>query len=147
MTIDELMNNIKQLSLAHKDIVSYQVGESFDLATSKSSERYPAVWFEIPIASDYNDKRKKTHTAALNVLTLAKDDDILDQMKQTSFCESIMDDILQAIDAKYLNIGISDVNSLTLRSYTDDDLVGIRVDITFIVGRTCSYKENFNIDI
>lgn len=144
MTLQELIEDIKELALSHDQVVAFHVGETFDIATSKSSEKYPAVWFELPILTNYVDRRRKTHTVALNVLSLAKEDDIIDQMYKTSDMEVIMDGLLQAIDDKFQNIGLSDLTTISLRNFSDDDLVGVRCDVTFTVGRECDYKENFN---
>jgi len=147
MTINELITKISELALSHDQVVAFHVGETFDVATSKSSERYPAVWLEIPLTTDYQDARRKTHTTALNFLTLAKSDDISDQMYKTSDMEVIADQMLQAIDDKFQNIGLSDIVGLTLRNFSDDDLVGIRVDISFTIGRECDYKESFDTEL
>ena len=147
MTLNELITEIKALALAHDQVQSFQVGESFDVATSKSSERYPAVWFELPILISYDDARKKSHALALDVLTLAKEDDINDQMYKTSDMETIGDELLQAINDKFTNIGILGSGAITLRNFSDDDLVGVRVEVAFTVGRACDYKESFNTEI
>ena len=147
MTLNELIEDIKALALSHDQVVAVHIGNTFDIATSKSSEKYPAIWIELPILTSYIDRRKKTHTMALNALSLAKSDDIEDQMYKTSDMEIIMDEILQAIDDKYTNIGLSDLTSVTLRNFSDDDLVGVRTDISFTIGRVCDYKDSFNAEI
>ena len=147
MNLNELIVNIKDLALAHDQVQAFQIGETFDVATSKSSEKYPAVWFELPIVTDYQDSRRKIHTLALSVLTLAKSDDIDDQMYKTSDMEIIADELLQAIDKKYTNIGLSDLVGLSLRNFSDDDCVGYRVDITFTIGRECDIINSFNITV
>ena len=147
MTLQELIDDIKALALAHDQIVAFHIGETFDIATSKSSEKYPAIWVELPILTDYQDRRRKQHTLALNALTLAKSDDIDDQMNKTSDMEIIMDELLQAIDDKWQNIGLSDLTSITLRNFSDDDLVGVRTDVSLMVGRECDYKESFDTEI
>ena len=144
MTLNELIEDIKELALAHDQVISFHVGETFDIATSKSTERYPAVWFELPILTYYDDARKKTHGMALEVITLAKSDDITDQMEKTSDMEAIGDDILQAIGSKFQNIGLTEGGAVTLRGFSDDDLVGVRIELTLTVGRECDYKSRFN---
>lgn len=147
MTLQELITDIKTICLAHDQVVGFHIGNSFDVATSKSSERYPAIWFELPILMDYPDRRKKNFDFALNALSLVKEDDIDDVINKTSDMEVIMDEITQALDDKYQNIGLSEINALTLRNFSDDDLVGVRCEITFTLGRACDYKESFDIEI
>lgn len=137
MTINELISNITDLGLENDQITAVQVGNTFDVATSKSSEKYPALWIELPILTNYVDGRKKTHTFALNTLSLAKSDDITDQMDKTSDMEIVMDEILQEIDSSFTSIGLSDLTAISLRNFSDDDLVGMRCDVTFTVGREC----------
>ena len=147
MTINELITDIEVLALSHKQVVAVHIGNTFDVATSKSSEKYPAIWIELPILTNYPDRRKKNHVFALNALSLAKSDDITDQIDKTSDMEVIMDELLQAIDDKYNTIGLSDLTSITLRNYSDDDLVGVRCDVGFTIGRECDYKDNFDTTI
>ena len=147
MTLNDLIEDIKELALSHDQVVAFHVGETFDVATSKSSEKYPAVWFELPILTSYDDRRRKTHGVSIDFLTLAKSDDITDQMNKISDMETIADEMLQAIDDKFQNIGIDLLTGLNLRNFTDDDLVGYRIDISFTIGRQCEYKNNFNIEI
>jgi hypothetical protein len=144
MNLSELITSIQDLALTHNEILAAQTGNVFDVATSKSSEVYPAMWIELPVLIDYNDNRKKNYTFALNFLTLCKYDDLLDAIQKTSDMEAIADEMLQAIQNKFQNIGISDIQAITLRNFSTDDLVGVRVDVTFYVGRECNYMENFN---
>jgi hypothetical protein len=144
MNIGEFIEAIKQLCLDHKQIVSFQVGNTYDIATSKSSERYPACWLELPILINYDDSRRKTYQLSLNFLSLAKSDDVTDQIYRTSEMESIADEMLQVMTDKFKNIGLSNSTSLTLRNFSDDDCAGVRVDISFIVGRECDPKKSFN---
>lgn len=147
MNLSDLITNIEQLCLSHKQIVAFHVGETFDVATSKSSEKYPAVWLELPILTSYIDSRKKTHTLSMDFLTLAKSDDITEQMERTSDMEEIADEVMQAINDKFQNIGIENLSGLTLRNFSDDDLVGVRIDLQFTVGRECNYKDSFKTAI
>jgi hypothetical protein len=144
MTISELLSELETLALQHKQIEAVQTGNVFDVATSKSSETYPAMWIELPLLTNYPDRRKKTHSFSLNFLTTCKADDIVDAIDKTSDMEVIADEMLQAIGDRFTGIGMSDITGLTLRNFSDDDLVGVRVELTFTVGRECDYKESFD---
>lgn len=145
MNLSDLIKNIQELALTHNQIEAVQTGNIFDVATSKSSEVYPALWMELPVLIDYNDVRKKTYTLALNFLSLCKSDDLLDAIDKTSDMEVVCDEVLQAINNKFQTIGVQDIQAITLRNFSDDDLVGVRVDITFVVGRQCDYMESFDV--
>lgn len=145
MTIDELISEIEDICLSHKQIRQVQVGNTFDIATSKSSEVYPAVWVELPMFTTYVDRRKKTHSFSLNFLSLAKQDDLDDLINKTSDMEICADEVLHALDDRFTNIGIGDITALTLRNFSDDDLCGVRVELTFTIGRVCDYQDSFEI--
>lgn len=147
MTIYELLNEIQTLALQHKQIETAQCGNTFDVATSKSSETYPALWIELPLLTRYVDRRKKTHSFSLNFLSLCKHDDLEDVINKTSDMEVIADEFLQALDDRFKNIGIDEVTALTLRGFSDDDLVGVRVELTFVIGRECDYQESFDVQV
>lgn len=146
MNLNTLITNIQTVALSHDQVKSFHKGETFDVGTQKSAS-YPSFWLELPFSPEYTDRRKKSFTFAINVLTKAKSDDIDDQLFHTSDCEEIMDGILQALDDKYTTIGVGDLTGITLRNFSDDDLVGVRVDITMTIGRVCDYKNRFTITI
>jgi|WetSurSiteA1Bulk_404760.scaffolds.fasta_scaffold25264_1 hypothetical protein len=143
MTLSFLLQSLTDLALTHKQLHSVQTGNVFDVGVAKKSE-YAAMWIELPILIDYNENKKKLFTFALNFLTTCKADNIDDAMDKTSDMELVADDMLQAIKSKYTTIGNQDVTGLTLKSFSDDDLVGVRVEMTFMIGRDCDWQENFD---
>jgi hypothetical protein len=143
MTLNELLTNIQELALSNKQIKAVQTGSKFDVGVAKKDE-YPCLWIEIPILINYNDNRFKTFTFALNFLSLCKADDLTDAILKTSDMEIVSDDVLQAIKYKYTHIGIENITGLTLKSFSDDDLVGVRVELTFMLGRDCDWREHFD---
>lgn len=142
-----MISEIQDVCLLHKQIVNVQVGNNFDIATSKSSETYPCVWLELPILTNYVDRRRKTHSFSINFLTTTKHDDITDIVNKTSDMEVVADEVLQAIDDRFTNIGVGDITALTLRGFSDDDLSGVRVELTFTVGRECDYRNSFKTPV
>jgi hypothetical protein len=147
MNISELIDGITSTCLSHSQIQQVQTGNVFDIATSKSSEVYPCVWIELPMFTTYVDRRKKTHSFSLNFLTLAKQDDLNELINKTSDMEICADEVLHALDDRFTNIGIGDITALTLRNFSDDDLCGVRVELTFTIGRVCDYKESFDVQV
>jgi hypothetical protein len=143
MNLSELLQSITDLALTHKQLKSVQTGNVFDVGVAKKSE-YAAMWIELPILIDYNDNKKKLFTFALNFLTTCKADNMTDAMNKTSDMELVADDMLQAIKKKFTTIGYEDVTGLTLKSFSDDDLVGVRVELTFMIGRDCEWQEQFD---
>lgn len=138
MNLRELIDSLNEFLLEQPTVNSVQTGGVFDIATSKSSDTYNAVWIELPILIDYNDSRKKTYTLSLNFLSLCDSNDIDDVINKTSMMEVLCDKSLQSLREKYMNIGLENIQGLTLRNFSDDDLVGVRTELTFIVARECA---------
>jgi hypothetical protein len=143
MNIQDIIDKIQEISLKHKYVKSFNTGSVPDMSDSKSSETYPMVWFETPVLITYTNRREKRYTFALNVLSLAKPDDVKDEINMQSQCEVIADDILQTIqDSK--DLGTENFAGLTVKAINSDLAVGVRIDLTIITNRTCDYKLNFN---
>ena len=143
MTLNELKSQIKSIALTHKDIKEFQIGENFEVATSKEAA-YPAVWLELPIYIDYTDERKKTFSMALSVLSLSDEDDVDSNFEDTSWMEQIADQILQKLKAASNIYGVDAGAGITLRNFSDDDLVGVRVELEIVTGRECDINEHFD---
>ena len=127
-----------------KQIKSVQSGNDYDVATSKSSDIYPAVWIELPVLIEYPDNKRKTFQFALNFLTLTKQDDLQSILNKTDDMEVLSDVFLQALSQRYEWFAIEDVSGLTLRNFSADDLSGVRIELTFTVGRECDFIDYFD---
>ena len=73
--IKTLVERIKVISLNHKEIKSFYVGNTWDMAASKSSDIYPNIWVEFPVLIEYQ-ANKKIYTLSIDILDLSKQDDI-----------------------------------------------------------------------
>lgn len=142
MNIQDIIDKVKEISLKHKDIRSFCLGSVPNMSDSKSSEIYPEVWFETPVLITYTNRREKRYTFALNVLALALNDNVGDEVLMQSQCETIADDILQTI-MDYKEFGTENFAGLTVKAINADLAVGVRIDMTIITQRTCGYKNNF----
>lgn len=143
MTIQQICDKIKEISLNHKEINSYHVGNTWDMAASKSSDIYPAVWTEFPVLCDYTLK-DKTYTFSIDVIALPKQDDVYSEMNVISQCEAIADQLLQAFKAYIANTTMSTVTGLTVKNLNADLAVGVRIDLKVTTNRECDYLDNFN---
>lgn len=140
MNLGELLLFITETALSNTQIVSVQTGNVFEIAAKK--DKYPALWIELPALIDYNLESRKNFTFALNFLSLCKYDDIQDIINKTSDMEVCADSVLMALDESNECI-MEDITGLTLRNFSDDDLVGVRVELTFITSRVCDWQSNF----
>lgn len=144
MTINEVVQHIKEVSLKHKQVIAFQAGMRYNMATGKG-ESYPLIWLETPVLIDYPNQRNKTYTMAINVLMLAMPDNYKDVVNKQSQTEEIMDDILQALQYIYKgNLGYESIDGLTMENFSDDLAVGCRADFTIITNRNCDSKTQFD---
>lgn len=142
MTIQQICDKIKEISLNHKEIKSYHVGNTWDQSASKSSDIYPAVWVEFPVLCDYTFSNK-TYTFSIDVLALPKQDDVYSEMNVISQCEQIADQLLQVFKLYIANTNFSTMTGLTVKNLNADLAVGVRIDLKIITNRECEPLNNF----
>lgn len=142
MTIQQLVDRIKEISLNHKDLKSFHVGNTWDMAASKSSDVYPAVWVEFPVLVDYTVK-DKTYTFSIDILALPKQDDVYDEMNVISQCEQIGDQLMQIMKLYIANITFGSMTGLTVKNLNSDIACGVRIDIKVNTNRECEPLNNF----
>lgn len=143
MTLDEAKIVIKNIALSHKDIKEFTMGENFEIGIRKTTD-YPIVHLELPIVIDYSKMKSKDFSLALLILTKSKQDDVEQNLIDTSYCEQIADQILQKINAYHKNLAILQGNAITMRNFSDDNLVGVRVEFDVTTGRECDINDYFN---
>jgi hypothetical protein len=143
MTIQQLVDRLQEISLNHKDIKSFHVGNTWDQSSTKG-DIYPAVWVEFPVLVTYELKNQKKYTFSFDVLALPKPDDTTDEMNMISHCEQIADQLLQAFQWKIANINIGALSGLTVKNINADIACGVRVDLEFYTNRECDYLNYFN---
>lgn len=136
MTLQDIKNAFNQVSLQHKDIKEFYVGDSFSVAVSPKTQ-YPIVFMEIPYNISYADNRRlKSYQFALLVLLKVKQDDIEESHKAISAAEDIGDAILSKIQNDYKSeFIITGINALSVDQFSDDYLAGVRYQLTVSVNR------------
>jgi len=132
-TLYDLLQQIKTIALEHEQINFCEISDVWDI--SSKEQNYMACWIETPVNVSYLRAETKVYQFAINILQLQKDYNDLDSIvKNTSDCEDVGDDLIQALKDKLKSfktmMDITDVNAITLRHFTTSDLVGIRYDIT-----------------
>lgn len=134
--LNEIKNAFNKVSLAHVDIEEFYHGTSYDVAVSPKT-KYPIVFLETPYSLAYDNNRKfKTASFALLVLLKIKQDDVNESHNAASIAEDIGDAIISKIQNDYKSeFIISNVNGLSLDSFSDDYLGGIRFEMTVTVAR------------
>lgn len=143
MNIETLKNRLRDICLTHADVRSFHIGNTWDEAVNKSDDRYPAVWFELPVLIDYTPKTK-TYTISMNILELPKLDDVGDELHQISHAEEIADALIQAFSHKICDINVGVVNALSLKNVNSDIACGVRLDLAINTSRLCDYDNKFN---
>lgn len=145
MTLLELTDFWKDISLRHKDVQEFQVGSNYDSATN-TDNKYPLVFYELPYSITYNqDKPIDTIIFSLNVFLESKVDSIKDDYEAISLAKEIGDAIMLKAESEAIDFKINSINALSVREYTDDSVAGIRYDISLDMKReVCDVNNDDN---
>lgn len=149
MTILEFKDLIKNLSLAHKDVKTFDYGSDFDIAADKENT-YPQVFLELPFLCEY-DLEVNHHydevTIALNVLVNIAADDIDADFVAINYAKNIGDILIKYINEEIDEIKIQSSSSVSLREFSDDSVAGMRYDLVVLLPRICvdDWSEVFDI--
>lgn len=145
MTLEEIKDGIKEISLSHRRIKDFDYGEDFTLATGKGS-KYPLTFLEIPYSANYelSNNKFKTFSFALLVLMKPSLDDVIGDHKGISEAEIIGDSIITKLQADLPELKLDSVTGLSLREFSDDNVSGFRFDITARTFRTCYNPDDFS---
>ncbi len=132
--IKEIINNLKELSLSHMMIKSFEKGDSFTI--QKTGETlYPSVFLEYPFNIVYT-KGSKTITFAYYIIDLPSEG-YQDDVELMDKVEQINDDLLmrmELLDYDWFH-QVTNSNSITLTEWEGDNTIAIRTDITLTVDR------------
>jgi len=134
MTLYNLLNKVRSIALDHESIEYSEVGHEWDVSAQK--QNYMACWIETPVSINYLRSDTKQFTLAFSILQLNNDYDDLDQvLLNTSDCEDVGDDLLHAfidnLKAEGVMVDLNSIGAVTLRHFTNQDLVGVRYDLSF----------------
>lgn len=145
MTLEQIKDAINSVSLSHKSIKEFYVGNRFDVGTYPSA-KYPVAFLEIPYNIAYSDDRKfKTYNFAFLVLLRKDVEDIVDSHKAISKAENIGDAILSKLQNDYAQqFRINGINALSLDNFSDDDVAGVRYQLTITVIRNYSLPKCYS---
>ena len=138
MTISELVEVVKGIAIDDLGLNSFYVGNTWDMAGGKA-DNYPNLWFELPVLVDYNVQTKlsKQFTFSIDILMLAKLDNVNDEVHQISHCEEYADKFLAFLKTRLSYTLLNNPSGLTLKSINADDAVGVRLDIRINTPRVC----------
>lgn len=150
MNLIELKDYLKDVSLRHKDVKSFEYGSDFDIAANKK-DVYPQIFLELPFLIDFNLESNPAVddvTIAFNVLVNIAADDIEADFNAISYAKDIGDMIVNYINETCDDFKISSTSSLSLREHSDDSVAGMRYDLVLQLPRPCvlDYNEIFNLE-
>lgn len=136
MTLDQLRTILKTTALQHKQVKTFDYGESFEAAINGNYE-YPAIFMELPVLINYDNRGlQKTFDFAIDVYDLPDFDDKNDAFNEFSNAEVIGDAYFSKLKAdNQTTFRISSINAVTFRNQTDDDLAGVRYELTINTNR------------
>ena len=146
MTLQELKDTFKNVSLAHVDIKEFNFGETFDIPAGGDNE-YPFAFLEIPYLETFN-RRTKNVDFALNILIKTDPDDRVEDHQAISDANSIGDAIISRIQTENKELFFTTITALSLREFSDDDVAGMRFEFVIQTGRefcdSDSYADKFS---
>ncbi len=136
MTLETLKDILRTTALNHKQVKTFDFGEQFEAAVDGNYE-YPAIFMELPVLIDYDDRGlQKTFSFALDVMDLTDFNSIDKDYNAFSNCEVIGDAYFSKLKSdNNTEFRISDINALTFRNFSDDDLAGVRYELTVTTSR------------
>jgi len=135
-TLETLKDYWQNLSLSHKDVQQFKIGNYYDSANS-GNDKYPLVFWEMPYSISMNlDKPIDTIQVSFNVFLSTKQDDVQDAHQAISLAKAIGDAILlRAHEDSNSGFTLNSANSISVREYTDDYVAGMRYDLALTVMR------------
>ena len=138
MTLLDLTNFWRDVSLSHKDVLSFLVGSWYDAATN-SDDKYPLVYWELPYSVNFPDINKSVDEVQISfsVFLSTKPDDVNDDNEAISLAKAIGDAIIlkAKMSAPAGTFTIVGVNAVSVREYSNDSVAGMRYDLTLLVAR------------
>lgn len=137
MTLQELTDYWQTLCLSHKDVKQFLIGSWYD-AANNTDDKYPLCFYELPYTINYNPVWQKpidTLQFSLSVFLSSKIDSIKDDNEAISYSKSIGDAIITKAQNEATGFKIQSVNAVSVREYTDDNVAGLRYDITILLPR------------
>lgn len=149
MTLDELQNAFRKVSLQHKAIESFDIGTSFDHAV-KTDTQYPLAFLEVPYSVPFDDSgRFLSVNFAYYILFKAQSDDLNHSLMSKAL--DIGDSVISKISNDFQSeLSISGLNGLSLNEFSDDTCAGFRFEMTVsiprIYGNEDCYEDQFEAD-
>ena len=146
MTLQEIKDTFKQVSLAHVDIKEFNFGETFDIPNG-GDNAYPFAFLEIPYLESIDNRRSKTLNFALNILITTGQDNRVEDHQAISDGNSIGEAIITRIQTENKELFFELITAISLREFSDDDVAGMRFEFVIRTGREfCdadSYADKF----
>jgi hypothetical protein len=141
MTISNFIDVCKDIALNKLELQSFYVGNTWDQSSSKG-DIYSCLWLELPILIDYSTivTLSKEFTFSINILDLAKSDNVNDEFRVISECEQRADLFLAYLKQNLKFPLVDRPTGLTVRHINADGACGVRLDIKVNTGRECLPK-------
>jgi hypothetical protein len=136
MTLQNVSDSLRDISIQHNTIVDFSSGEDFLVAIG--DKNYPMGFLELPYSITYDtDPRFKSISFAYLVLMQSEQDDIEGDLIAISRAEAIGEAVLEKFrqDNK-TTFKVVSANAVSLREFSVDKTCGIRFELTIRVQRT-----------
>jgi len=137
MTLEELVDIVKTITLEDLELNSFYIGNTWDHSAGKR-DLYPNLWFEMPVFTSYvvSTKLAKTFTFSVSILEFPSMDNTESEIKNISICEVYADKFLSYLRANGISIN-GEPSGLSIKSVNADNACGIRLDLSISTPREC----------
>lgn len=136
MLLSDIKDIFQKTAINHKLVNTFDFGEQFEAAIN-GNYKYPAIFFELPILVTYpQGNTEKTLNFAIDIYDISSFNNKDGDYDAISLCEKIGDAYFSKLsyDNK-TKFRLSNINATTFRNQTDDDLAGIRYELTLTTKR------------
>lgn len=138
MTIQNLVDVVKGITLDDIQLKTFYIGNTWDMSTGKG-DIYPALWFEMPVLVNYNvqNKQNKQFVFSVDILKMPEMDNTTDEILKISECEVLADKFLSYLKQSADFHLVEAPTGLSIKSINADNACGIRLDIQVNTQREC----------
>jgi hypothetical protein len=140
MTLEQLKDSIRTISLSHISISDFDYGEDALIGTTDKVKPY--IYLELPYQITYsaNHQNKTIQFALLVLLPSINDDNVVTDHESISNAERIGDAIITKIQEDIKEFRLTGINGVSLREFSDDNLNGFRFDVQGLMTRICEVE-------
>ena len=141
-TISKLIEYFRKISNNSPDVKQYNSGEVYEFAQS-ASESYPGIFLELPVSvRSLGTNQEELGFALVISGSINHNSNIDEQSDKYDIAINILGDVLATLENDN-TYNLINYNYITIDSFSDDDIAGVRVELT--LGAIRDYSKCANL--